>query len=476
MYILERYLERYMNFEKTPQKDSLWLKTMQSLCTHCAQPQSAYKSIHVAGSKGKGSVSVLCASVLEEAGFKTGLYTSPHVSDIRERVGRASGFLSEAEYQKALDIFIPAVEHFGASKSEGKKNPTWFELMTLFSFMCFRSCGMDWGVFETGLGGRLDSTNVILPEVCAINLIELEHTEYLGNTLQAIAAEKAGIIKRGVPVCIARQKDSVKKVFADTARKMDAPVFFLDESIAHIDCRPLHTDLGRSDRFYTTGKSGAHGGAIQKVRIDFQSDGKREPSARFVRPLSFTLKLAGNFQAENAALAALTLKTALPDLDEAIIERGFAKAFLPARFEILQTAVFGKTLTLVSDGCHTPNSLSGTLDSFFQYFGKGAHLLFACAADKDVQALARIISESACAFSRITLTIPGTQKASNYAYTCTAFAAVFSADMLHGSEHYEKEIRTAAENAAKENKPLLAAGSFYLAAEVKRYLQNTAEF
>ncbi|WP_428768945.1 bifunctional folylpolyglutamate synthase/dihydrofolate synthase [Treponema sp. HNW] len=467
----EQWLEQYMNFEKNPKKDALWLDTMKFLCAEFKNPQKAYKSIHVAGSKGKGSVSVLCASVLEEAGFNTGLYTSPHVSDVRERIRRASGFLSETEYETALKNFIPAADLLTAKKLDDKKPATWFELMTLFCFVCFRGCAMDWAVFETGLGGRLDATNVLVPEICALTSVELEHTEYLGNTLEMIAAEKAGIIKPGIPVCCTRQKPEVKNVFKNTAKKTGSPVYFLDEVLESLEYHAVLPSV-----------EAANSAVVQQVSLAFKKPASAN-RAFFLRPLSFNLKLAGEFQAENAALAALVLKTVLPDLDEEVIETGFEKAFLPARFEI--TSFRGKRGggTVVIDGCHTPNSLTGTLKSFYSRFGSGCHLLFACAADKDVETLARIIRSSACEFSRITLTVPGAVKASDYEKTRKSFESVFgsagiqgggifSSPILHGSPDYKAEIHSAFECAESENKVLLAAGSFYLAAEVKNCLQS----
>ena len=158
MQRFEQWLEQYRNFEKNPEKDFFRLDTMRYLCERFGNPQNAYKSIHVAGSKGKGSVSVFCASVLEEAGFKTGLYLSLHVADIRERISGPFSFLPETEYEKAVNAFIPAAEFFITEAGDEKTKPTWFELMTLFAFFCFRSCGMEWVVFETGLGGRLERT------------------------------------------------------------------------------------------------------------------------------------------------------------------------------------------------------------------------------------------------------------------------------------------------------------------------------
>ena len=476
MQRFEQWLEQYRNFEKNPEKDFFRLDTMHYLCERFGNPQNAYKSIHVAGSKGKGSVSVFCASVLEEAGFKTGLYLSPHVADIRERVSGPFSFLPETEYEKAVDAFIPAAESFIKEAGDEKTKPTWFELMTLFAFFCFRSCGMEWVVFETGLGGRLDATNVLLPCVCAITQIELEHTEYLGTTLQAIAGEKAGIIKQGIPVCIAPQKNEVKNVFEHKAREMQAPILYIGDA-ANISYKS--GNLSGAPR----GGDDAGGNFDSAAEISFSAEKLRQFEKAYGRHLSFSrpltahLKLQGKFQAENAATAAAAVKLALPDIDERIIEQGLEKAFLPARFETVRRPVQNGTLTIVIDGCHTANSTKGTLETFYAHFGARCHLLFACAADKDVESMARLIQDSPCSFSRIALTVPGSAKRSDYEKTVRAFSACFEnatavPSVLHADKDFGRTIRQAIDCAAKENKTLLCAGSFYLAGEVKNAIRE----
>lgn len=477
MQRFEQWLEQYRNFEKNPEKDFFRLDTMRYLCERFENPQNAYKSIHVAGSKGKGSVSVFCASVLEEAGFKTGLYLSPHVADIRERVSGPFSFLPETEYEKAVNAFIPAAEFFITEAGDKKTKPTWFELMTLFAFFCFRSCGMEWVVFETGLGGRLDATNVLLPQVCAITQIELEHTEYLGTTLQAIAGEKAGIIKQGIPVCIAPQKNEVKNVFEHKAREMQAPILYIGDAA---DITYKSGNLSGAPRGGDDAGNGNFGSAAEisfsaeKLRQFEKAYGRR---LSFSRPLTAHLKLQGEFQAENAATAAAAVKLALSDIDERIIEHGLEKAFLPARFETVRIPVQNDTLTIVIDGCHTANSMKGTLETFYAHFGARCHLLFACAADKDVESMARLIKDSPCSFSRIALTVPGSAKRSDYEKTVHAFSACFEnatavPSVLHPDKDFGRAIRQAIDCAAKENKTLLCAGSFYLAGEVKNAIRE----
>ena len=474
MQRFERWLEQYRNFEKNPEKDFFRLDTMRYLCERFGNPQNAYKSIHVAGSKGKGSVSVFCASVLEEAGFKTGLYLSPHVADIRERISGPFSFLPEAEYEKAVNAFIPAAESFITEAGDEKTKPTWFELMTLFAFFCFRSCGMEWVVFETGLGGRLDATNVLLPCVCAITQIELEHTEYLGTTLQAVAGEKAGIIKQGIPVCIAPQKNEVKNVFENKAREMQAPILYIGEaaSISYKSGALNGAPRGGDDVGGNFGSAAEISFSAEKLRQFEKAYGRH---LSFSRPLTAHLKLQGKFQAENAATAAAAVKLALPDIDERIIERGLEKAFLPARFETVRLPVQNGALTIVIDGCHTANSTKGTLETFYAHFGARCHLLFACAADKNVESMARLIQDSPCSFSRIALTVPGSAKRSDYEKTVRAFSSYSesaSAAVVHADKDFGRAIRQAIDCAAKENKTLLCAGSFYLAGEVKNAIRE----
>ena len=203
------WLSDYLNFELNPKKNIFWLDTIDFLCKRFDNPQDYAPCIHVAGSKGKGSVSKMIACILEEAGYNVGLYSSPHITDFRERICKPSGFFDESVYEEAIKEMIPNVDSI--IDLPGDRPITWFELVTLYAFLCFRKAKVNWSVFEVGLGGRLDTTNVIRPKICCITPIELEHTEFLGDTLEKIAAEKAGIIKNCTPVVIARQQtESVK--------------------------------------------------------------------------------------------------------------------------------------------------------------------------------------------------------------------------------------------------------------------------
>jgi dihydrofolate synthase/folylpolyglutamate synthase len=191
-----------------------------ALCKALDNPQESFKSIHIAGTNGKGSTSHLLASVLQAAGYKTGLYTSPHLKDFRERI-RVNGKMIAKE-----DVVAFVEQHKAAFE---KIDLSFFEWTVGLAFHYFREKKVDIAIIETGLGGRLDSTNIILPEVSVITNISYDHMNLLGNTLEKIAKEKAGIIKRDVPVIIGESQPEISHVFVSKAVAMKAPITFADK-------------------------------------------------------------------------------------------------------------------------------------------------------------------------------------------------------------------------------------------------------
>lgn len=183
-------------------------------------PHKRFKSIHIAGTNGKGSVSSMLASVLQEHGFRTGLYTSPHLVDFRERI-RIDGKMIPEE------AVVDFVERFRKSSFDGA--PSFFELTMMMAFDWFAKQNVDYAIIEVGMGGRLDSTNIITPEACVITNISFDHTSFLGNTLEAIAGEKAGIIKPGIPVVIGESKGRVREVFRRKTEECASPSTFADD-------------------------------------------------------------------------------------------------------------------------------------------------------------------------------------------------------------------------------------------------------
>lgn len=197
------------------------LGNIVSLCQHLGNPQNNFKSIHIAGTNGKGSTSHMLASIMNEAGYKTGLSTSPHLKDFRERI-KINGKLCSKEF--VIDF---ANKHQQFIK---EINPSFFEVAIAMSFEYFSQNEVDIAIIETGLGGRLDATNIIQPILSIITNIGLDHTDILGNNLIEIAKEKAGIIKKNTPIIIGESTEEIKTVFLEKANETQSNIIFAERS------------------------------------------------------------------------------------------------------------------------------------------------------------------------------------------------------------------------------------------------------
>lgn len=441
--VFQNWLENYLNFERTPQKEIFWLDTIDYLCKRFNNPQDFAPCIHVAGSKGKGSVSRMIACILEAAGYNVGVYSSPHISDFRERISKPTSFFSEEIYEKTIKELVPKIDSIVAEDLPAERPLTWFELVTLYAFLCFRNSNVDWAVYEVGLGGRLDATNIIRPKICCITSIELEHTEFLGKTLEKIAAEKAGIIKNSTPVIISpQQTESVKIVLREKALTRHAPFYFAEDLI--------------TKSFYKFNEK------TKKMFVHIESQ-------MFNRPIEANMKMLGQMQAQNAAIAVITVKKIFPNLNESIIEKGLSNAKLPGRFEIIDKPKKYEGIShLILDGAHTFNSIKLTIDTLNKLFGESkVNLLFACAADKDVKDIAKLFKYR---FEHIYVTKPGDKKQSDLNAEKQAFSDAnlkYSAD-----QDYNKMIEKAFKESAENGYNLLITGSFYLIAEVNNFLNK----
>ena len=437
------WLNGFLNFEKTQTKNIFWLDTMRFLCARLGNPQDSVRCIHVAGSKGKGSVCAMSASIIESAGYSCGLYMSPHILDFRERITTPHGFFDDSIYESAAKELYETVCEIPKDELPGGRRFTWFELVTAFAFLCFRNAKVDFAVYETGLGGRLDSTNVVMPLVSVLMPIELEHTEFLGGSIEKIAAEKAGIIKDGVPAVIARQITSEsEKVFFDSAKYHNSKTVFVERAIK---------DFSYS---YKEGK----------MLVSFDTDLFDEGH------ISVSTKLLGAKQAENAATAAIAVKTAIPSLTENHLQKGLAAVYLPARFESIPVPKNYKYVRgIIIDGAHTAASIKYTLSTLKEIFGSGKkfHLLFACAKDKDVKSIAK---EVRGAFTNIIVTESNT----NRAFPAGDLKNIFTESGVNCSfeNDLHKALLASLKNASGEEAILLITGSFYLAAEVMKNLSR----
>ena len=445
---LEEWLDSYLNFEKLPKKGIFWLDTIKFLCQRFSNPQKSFKSIHIAGSKGKGSVSTMLSSIIKEYKGNCGLYTSPHILSLAERITNSHTFLDETIYEESLKELMAKVESIIPEQLPNQREITWFELVTLYSFLCFRKANFSWAVYETGLGGRLDSTNILEPELSIITPIELEHTEFLGNTISEIAFEKAGIIKNNVPVCISKQSKEALEVILNKAKEVNAPVFYIEDYLENLS----YVFPSKESDVKT-----------MEVSIKFKK--------LFSRPIKINLSLIGKVQAENASLACLCAKILFPEISEEIIEKGLNKCTLQGRFEIAKNPL-NKKSEIIYDGAHTVKSIKGTLDSYKRIFHIENHkgiLIFAVAADKDIEHIAKEIIESKL-FKEIHITKPGSVKQSDISKVVNTFQELSkNCDIkLNHSEDYSKVIEEALKSTKEENVPLLITGSFYLVAEAKK--------
>ena len=374
------YIYSFSDYETTHKlRDSVSydLRRVEELMCLLGNPHLRAESVHIAGTKGKGSVAAMISSVLTASGYKTGLYTSPHLVDIRERFQIDGNMISEAEFAAIIDEIKPAVATVNRSANYGKL--TTFEIMTALSFIFFTRHDVDFRVVEVGLGGRLDATNVIVPAVCVITPVNLDHTDVLGDTIAKIAAEKAGIIKEGVPVISAPQADEAMRVIEE-------------KSLEH------HSPLIKAGKDVSWKVAGGNPEELQ-LAVNGRLNDYR-----------LSVSLAGCCQAENAATAVAALEILIEkgfNITPLTISKGMAKVKWPGRFQLLK-----KNPLVIVDGAH--NALSaGELKKSLLYYYKdyfrqgGAEpgalkiLVFGVSADKDVRGM---ISELAPLFDEIIIT------------------------------------------------------------------------
>ena len=348
-------------FRYSPEKFDLG--RMRDFMDGLGNPQNEYKILHVAGTKGKGSVSALCAGAILESGLKVGLYTSPHLQDYAERIQVDGVPIPHAE-------LIALVEEIKPQIAESPEITT-FEITTALAFIYFALCEVDIAVMEVGLGGRLDATNICNPEVTVITSISYDHTYLLGETLAEIAGEKAGIIKPGIPVVVSPQEDEALQVIKSIAAEREATLIQVGEDY-------LYRQVGKSlegQNLYVWHKS-------DQPRMDRFTPG----SDSDWEPVQLTIPLLGVHQLENAATAYATLQVARgKGIGVSVLgfRNGFQNVEWPARFEILR-----KDPPLIIDSAHNRDSahkLRIVLDDFFP--GIPVLLVFGASEDKDIRGM-----------------------------------------------------------------------------------------
>ena len=389
------YLYGRVNYERAsggpPRGSGFNLQRMRELLARIDNPQLLFPAVHIAGTKGKGSTAVMIASVLQAAGYRTGLYTSPHLEYLEERIQIDGVRCSPAELMDLADAIRPAVVSLDdeAESAGALGPPTFFEITTAMAMLHFAREDVEVAVLEVGLGGRLDSTNVCRPAVTAITSISFDHVRQLGDTLEEIAAEKAGIIKPGVPVVCGVTAAEPREVIRDIAAERGSPMCFVEQDFDfqhqpanHVTRQP--GSLHYSSRFgqaVSTAPSPPTGRMSQAVSTEPSPPTGRVTQAWHLQDVR--LGMVGAHQAANAAVAIATLQQlelAGWRIPEDAVYRGLAAARCPARIEVV-----AQRPTVVLDTAHNLASIDAllkTLEASFE--GRQRVLIFAAGRDKDV--------------------------------------------------------------------------------------------
>lgn len=402
------------------------LENVSELLAYLGNPHMRFRSVHVAGTNGKGSVCAMTSSVLREAGYKVGLYTSPHIVDFRERIQVDGSKIPEARLLSLAEEIRPFVEEMALSGPD--KRLTFFEITTAIAFAYFAEKGVEEGVIEVGMGGRLDATNVIEPDCTVITRIGLEHVAYLGDSIAKIAGEKAGIIKAGIPVITAEDKEDALAVIRSVA-------------------------ASKSSQLRIVGKD------IRYRLISSTLDGTRV----FLHGLSkeVYVPLPGSYQASNVALSYGCIRELTNrglDVSDGAILEGFSKVNWPGRIEVLSKAPL-----VLLDVTHTSDGAS-IVAADIERFAKGRIMLvLGVLNDKDLEGIAKHFGRLA---SIAIATSPKTKR---------AFSAAAVRDALGRHCHHVEMIEDVGEAFKRAlavstgSDTVLVTGSLYTIGEGRRW-------
>jgi len=414
------------------------LENISTLAEALGHPERRYRSIHIAGTNGKGSTAAFTESILRTAGIKTGLYTSPHLERINERIRVNGEEISDADFAESFTKIQALIEELLA-QGKLRAHPTFFEVVTALAFEYFARAGVEFAIFEVGLGGRLDATNVLVPEVAVITRVDFDHENFLGHSLAEIAGEKAGIIKAGVPLVLAEQGPEARDVILKRAAKLGAAVH-------------------ESEKEYVARNVSFVDECVRADVVDVKS------GVRFrIAP-----NLRGRFQlgnAMNAIVVAEMLRARGAGISEAAIEQGIANAVWPGRIEKLQS---GPDVYL--DGAHNP-SAARELANFVSenVAGRKVTLLFAAMRDKAVDEIAGILFPLA---AEVIFTQPKISRAIS-AMQLAEMAGEYAAQFRVISDA-PAAFEEALANAGNED-AIFVTGSLYLVGELRHYWKTRSQ-
>jgi dihydrofolate synthase / folylpolyglutamate synthase len=408
------------------------LANIRALVSQMRNPEAQFHSIHVAGTNGKGSTAAMIESVLRAAGIRTGLYTSPHLERINERIRVAGQEISDAAFAGAFSRLHALIELM-LSTGALAAHPTFFECLTAMAFDVFARANVEIAVLEVGMGGRLDATNVVTPEICVITQIAFDHESFLGHSIEQIAAEKAGIIKPGIPVVTSAEDSVAREVIRRRAAELSAPVVETDDAYR-----------------------------VELIGSDTRGSRARVSSRKNDFDATIAVPLPGKFQVRNAvtALAAVRLlaqKSA--NISDIQIIDGIARVRWPGRLEQISSRP-----DVFLDGTHNPagaRELAAFLDDNFA--GRPIFLVFGAVRDKSIDEIAELLLPRA---TKAFITAPKNSR---------AISPAILAEMTHG---LARDLQVAAEpsealalaiSAAGPNGVVIATGSLYLVGDLRRW-------
>lgn len=394
----------------------LGLRNIKELLHRLGDPQDSFRAVHVAGTDGKGSTCAMLASVLIESGIRTGLYTSPHILEFNERIKVNGEMLTDEELHRYISILRPIVDDMRKDDMQC----TFFEVTTAMAFYHFREKAVEYAVVEVGMGGRFDATNIIMPELSIITNISMEHTEYLGDTIEKIAFEKAGIIKKGVPV-ITINSGPALDVIMDVASKTGA-----DVNVA---------------------------GDVEVLSVNENSTVMRYCGEEY------TVGIPGDYQARNAEMVIEAAeRIGCSSRIRGHLKDGLKKASWPCRLQKIEG------IPLIIDGSHTKVGSKVMADNVAKIYGK-VITVFGVLGDKDIDGVAENIASVS---SKIIVTNPRSSRAADITMVEAAVRR-YCKDVI-----VIPDIDEAIGTALKEKGMVLITGSFIMAEGALKWLKRTS--